>query len=91
MILSTPLLVSLGKDILEAFLAGSVEFYSKLPSVVESKLSFTVSDLVNNQVQFSSKTHCRKVGFFYQAFEQWDGRYWQFFLTASGEMFHCRL
>lgn len=66
-ILSTPLLVSLGKatwDILETFLAGSVEFYSKLPSVVESKLSFTVSDLVNNQVQFSSKTHCRKVGFF---------------------------
>ena len=49
------------KDTLEKFLSSSMEFYSKLPSIVESQLSFKVSELVHNGVQCSSKTHWRKV------------------------------
>lgn len=49
------------KDMLEKFLGYSMEFYSKLPSIVESQLSFKVSELVHSGVEFSSKTHWRKV------------------------------
>lgn len=46
---------------LETFLANSLSFYWKLVSLVECQLSFKVSELLSNQVQFSSKTHRRKV------------------------------
>lgn len=46
---------------LEVFLADSVEFYSKLTSMVESQLSFKVAELLSNRLEFASKTHCRKV------------------------------
>lgn len=49
------------KDVLENFLEESVAFYSKLLSQVELQLSFKVSELLSNKVEFTSKTHCRKV------------------------------
>ena len=52
------------RDVLERFLARSSDFYSRLPSMVETELSFTTSQLLSNQVHFTSKTHCRKVRWF---------------------------
>ncbi len=49
------------KDTLEKFLASCIAFYSKLPNMVETQLSFKLSQLLSNQVHFSSKTHSRKV------------------------------
>ena len=47
---------------LKKFLFDSIRFYSALPGMVESDLSFTVPLLLSNQLEFSGKTHHRKVG-----------------------------
>lgn len=50
------------KESLIKFLSASAECYTRLLSSMESQLSFKTSELVYDQVQFSSKTQRRKVG-----------------------------
>jgi hypothetical protein len=49
------------KSALKDFLTNSAAFYSKMMGQVEAQLSFSVLELLSNQVVFTSKTHCRKV------------------------------
>ena len=49
------------KEILEKFLTSSIKFYTQLINIVQSKFSFQLSELVNNQIEFTSRTRHRMV------------------------------